>query len=152
VLTQPATLIQPVIHDRIGTVLGHATAIDALLASVEDTVYFTYSLVSKLALIIHTIYGRLTCDPMILSTSSARALVESFSMEFEFQHTSDKPRETRRVSMQCKDCKIPQSPILGIACQCQSSASGDFDLPQITLVLPPDVRLIDKLAERAVQD
>lgn len=26
------------------------------------------------------------------------------------------------------------------------------DLPQITLVLPPEVRLIDKLAERAVQD
>lgn len=27
-----------------------------------------------------------------------------------------------------------------------------FDLPQMTLVLPPDVRLIDRLAERAVHD
>lgn len=27
-----------------------------------------------------------------------------------------------------------------------------LDLPQITLVLPPDVRLIDKLAESAVHD
>lgn len=27
-----------------------------------------------------------------------------------------------------------------------------IDVPQITLVLPPEVRLIDKLADRAVQD
>lgn len=32
------------------------------------------------------------------------------------------------------------------------SSQIDADIPQTTLVLPPDVRLIDKLAESAVHD
>lgn len=34
----------------------------------------------------------------------------------------------------------------------QKASIFEVNLPQITLVLPPDVRLIDKLAESAVHD
>jgi hypothetical protein len=61
------------------------------------------------------------------------------------------PKEILLKSMQCKNCRTLLLPALEIEGQLSPKRHW-LDLPHITLVLPPDVRLIDKLAERAVHD
>jgi hypothetical protein len=109
--THPATLIQPVIQERIGTQRSQETANARQELSVDFLGAFpTYWLFHQLAFTPETVdeHRELTCNPMILSTGPEPSISnDPFSDTVEVRLTWDRRKEIRPAMRPYIDCRCP---------------------------------------------